>query len=197
MDKWTEADIPDQTGRTILITGANSGIGYEAARALAEKGAQVVMGCRNREKAEAAVAEIEAAEPAGSVEILEMDLADLESVELAAEEFRANHDRLDVLVNNAGLMATPNRRTAQGFEMQIGVNHLGHFLLTELLVDALKKGSPSRIVNVSSCYHDKAQGREGKIDIDSLITRTLPLEQINDAFEMMSSGTSIRTVVTF
>lgn len=163
MSDWTEANVPDQTGRTILITGANSGIGFEAARALAQHGATVVMGCRNRSKAEEAVSQIEATAPSGSVEILEMDLSDLGSVAAAADGFRATNGRLDVLVNNAGLMATPNQRTSQGFEMQFGVNHLGHFALTGRLLDMLLATESSRIVSISSQGH-----RAGKLDFDDL-----------------------------
>ena len=163
MGAWTESDIPDVTGYVVLVTGANSGIGFHTARALAEHGATVVMGCRNPDKAEAAAAEIDALEPIGSVELSELDLSDLRSVEAAADRFRESHDRLDVLINNAGLMATPNQRTAQGFEMQIGVNHLGHFALTGLLVDTLLKTPGSRVVSVSSQGH-----RPGRIDLDDL-----------------------------
>jgi NAD(P)-dependent dehydrogenase (short-subunit alcohol dehydrogenase family) len=163
MTKWTEDDISDQTGRTILITGANSGIGFEATRALVEHGAHVVMGCRNASKAQAAAGEIEATDASGSVEILEMDLADLESIQAAADQYLANHDRLDVLVNNAGLMALPYQKTAQGFEMQIGVNHLGHFALTAHLLDLLMATDDSRIVSISSQGH-----RPGRIDFDDL-----------------------------
>ncbi len=163
MTKWTEDDVPDQTGRTILITGANSGIGFEAARALAQHGATVVMGCRSRSKAEDALAEIEATEPSGTVDILEMDLADLDSVQEAAEAFKASNDRLDVLVNNAGLMATPEQRTAQGFEMQFGVNHLGHFAFTGRLTDLLLDSGSARVVSISSQGH-----RPGKINFSDL-----------------------------
>ena len=162
-EKWTEENIPDQTGRVVLITGANSGIGYEAARALAPHGATVVMGCRNRAKAEDAVASIAETDPSGTTEILEMDLSDLDSVKQAAAEFLSTHDRLDVLVNNAGLMATPEQRTAQGFEMQFGVNHLGHYVLTGLLLDVLRSTPGSRIVSISSQGH-----RPGKINFDDL-----------------------------
>jgi len=167
MSDWTTADIPDQTGRTILITGANSGIGFEAAKALVAKGAHVVLACRSMPKAEAAVAEIEADDPPGSTEILELDLADLESVKQAADAFLADHDRLDVLVNNAGLMAIPERLTPQGVEMQFGVNHLGHFALTGHLLDVLAatgtNDDPARVVSISSQGH-----RPGKIDFDNL-----------------------------
>ena len=160
---WTEADIGDQTGRTILITGANSGIGYEAARALAQHGAHVVLGCRTRSKADDAVARIDATNPSGSTEILEMDLADLDSVADAAARFASEHERLDVLVNNAGLMATPKQRTAQGFEMQFGVNHLGHFALTGHLIEMLMASGPARVVSISSQGH-----RPGKIRFDDI-----------------------------
>jgi NAD(P)-dependent dehydrogenase (short-subunit alcohol dehydrogenase family) len=167
MSDWTTNDIPDQSGKIILITGANSGIGYEAAKALVDKGAHVVLACRSRAKAEDAVAQIEAGEPSGSTEILEMDLADLDSVKQAAGAFLASHDRLDVLVNNAGLMATPKKLTAQGVEMQFGVNHLGHFALTGHLLDLLAASGtddePARVVSVSSQAH-----RPGKIDFGNL-----------------------------
>lgn len=167
MTDWTTDDIPDQSGRTFLITGANSGIGFEAAKALVAEGAHVVLGCRSRSKADDAVAEIEAAGGSGSTEILEMDLADLDSVRTAAESFLADHDRLDVLINNAGLMATPQRTTEQGVELQFGVNHIGHFALTGLLLDALTAAgteeTPARVVTISSQAH-----RRGKIDLDHL-----------------------------
>ena len=167
MTEWTTDDISDQTGRTYLITGANSGIGFEATKALVGEGAHVVLACRSRAKAEAAVTEIEADEPSGSMEILEMDLADLESVRSAAEAYLADHDRLDVLVNNAGLMATPKRLTEQGVELQFGVNHLGHYLLTGLLLDVLAASGteevPARVVTISSQAH-----RSGTIDLENL-----------------------------
>ena len=161
--QWTEADIPDQTGRTILITGANSGIGFEAARALAEHGASVVLACRNRVKADAAVASIRTTAPDVGLEVLEVDLADLESVAIAAEKFLANHDRLDLLINNAGLMALPRQLTVQGFEMQFGVNHLAHFALTGHLIERLVATSGSRVVSISSNGH-----KPGSIHFDDL-----------------------------
>ncbi len=161
--RWSENRIPDQTGRTVLITGANSGLGYETARALAHKGATVVMACRNAIKADAAKARIDATRPSGSLEIVAMDLADLESVRAGAEEFLDSHERLDVLVNNAGLMMTPKGKTAQGFETQFGVNHLGHYALTGHLLGVLQESGASRVVNVSSFGH-----RPGKIDFDDL-----------------------------
>ncbi len=162
-DKWTEQNIADQTGRVVLITGANSGVGYEAARALAQHGATVVMGCRTRSKADDAVAAIAETNPSGTTEILEMDLSDLDSVKEAAAEFLSAHDRLDILINNAGLMATPKQQTAQGFEMQFGVNHLGHYVFTGLLLDVLRATPGSRVVTISSQGH-----RMGKINFDDL-----------------------------
>ena len=160
---WTKADIPDQSGRTALITGANSGIGYEAALALVQKGANVVLACRSTTKAEDAAGKIEATNPSGSTEVLKMDLADLDSVGRAAQDFIEAHDRLDMLINNAGLMATPDSRTAQGFEMQFGVNHLGHFALTGHLLDLIRASGRSRVVSVSSQGH-----RPGRINFDDL-----------------------------
>jgi NAD(P)-dependent dehydrogenase (short-subunit alcohol dehydrogenase family) len=162
-EHWTEADIPDLTGRVIVVTGANSGIGYEAARAFAQHGATVVLACRNRAKAESAVAEIEAVAADPKLEILDVDLADLDSVSGAAKQFLADHDRLDALVNNAGLMALPHQTTAQGYEMQFGVNHLAPFALTGHLLERLLATEGSRVVAVSSTGH-----RPGRIDFDDL-----------------------------
>ncbi|MGI9615665.1 MAG: oxidoreductase [Acidimicrobiales bacterium] len=164
MTTWTERDIPDLSGKTFLVTGANSGIGFEASRALAENGASVVMGCRNPAKAEQAIDAIVALEPRGRVELLQIDLADLASVSAAADEFLADHDQLDCLINNAGLMATPEQRTVQGFEMQLGVNHLAHFALTGHLIDRLIESGPgSRVVSISSMGH-----RPGRMKFDDL-----------------------------
>jgi NAD(P)-dependent dehydrogenase (short-subunit alcohol dehydrogenase family) len=160
---WTEADIPDLTGRVILVTGANSGIGYEAARAFAEHGAHVVLACRNEAKATAALERIHATTPDATLELLLVDLADLGAVELAAKQFLASHDRLDVLVNNAGLMATPHGVTPQGYEMQLAVNHLAPFALTGHLLDRLLATPRSRVVAISSQGH-----RPGRIDFDDL-----------------------------
>jgi NAD(P)-dependent dehydrogenase (short-subunit alcohol dehydrogenase family) len=163
--KWTEDDIPDQTGRIALVTGANSGLGYETARALAAHGAHVVLACRNAERAGDARNRITEAAPDASTEILLTDMADLDSVAGSAAQFCAAHDRLDLLINNAGLMATPKGRTAQGFETQFGVNHLGHFALTAALLDPLlAAGEGSRVVSVSSTAH-----RMGKMRFDDLM----------------------------
>jgi len=165
---WTtsgfeETDIPDQRGRVALVTGANTGIGWETARALAAHGATVVLGCRSRDRGEAAAERISGVAPGGSVEVLELDLADLDSVSTAAAELRARHDRLDLLINNAGIMAVPRSTTAQGFESQIGVNHLGHFALTGRLLEPLLATTGSRVVTVSSSAH-----HGGRLVLDDL-----------------------------
>ena len=162
-ERWSEGNIPDLSERVIMVTGANSGIGYEAARAFAQHGAHVVLACRNRTKADAAVADIRASAADPSGEVLEVDLGDLDSVASAAKQFLSDHDRLDVLVNNAGLMALPHQRTAQGFEMQFGVNHLAPFALTGHLLNRLLATPGSRVVAVSSTGH-----RPGKIHFDDL-----------------------------
>ncbi len=160
---WDEGRVPEQTGRVALVTGANSGIGFEAARVLAERGAHVVLACRSEDKARAAAEEIRGAGPAGSVETLPLDLMRLASVREAADRFRASHDRLDLLINNAGIMAVPEGRTEDGFERQMGTNHFGHFALTGLLLDLLLATPDARVVTVSSGAH-----RWGRIDFDNL-----------------------------
>lgn len=160
--KWTEADIPDLTGRTALVTGANTGLGFHQARQLARHGATVLVAARNREKGRAAVERITAEVPADRVELVSLDLADLESVRASAAELTGRLTRLDLLVNNAGVMAVPERRTtAQGFELQFGTNHLGHFALTGLLLPLLMRTEGSRVVTMSSFMH-----RLGRLDLD-------------------------------
>jgi NAD(P)-dependent dehydrogenase (short-subunit alcohol dehydrogenase family) len=150
---WTAADIPDQRGRTAVVTGANGGLGLETARALAAKGAHVVMTARNQEKATAAVEEIRGTVPAASLELIPLDLGSLASVREAAQQILAAHDTIDILVNNAGLMGIPEQRTVDGFEMQFGVDHLGHYALTALLMPALLRANQARIVTVTSTAH--------------------------------------------
>ena len=152
MTKWTAADIPDQTGRTAVITGANTGLGYETAAALAGRGARVVLAVRTLEKGRQAVARITAATPGAEVELQELDLTSLESVRAAAARLRSGHDRIDLLINNAGVMYTPRSTTKDGFELQFGTNHLGHFAFTGLLLDRLLPVA-SRVVTVSSIGH--------------------------------------------
>jgi NAD(P)-dependent dehydrogenase (short-subunit alcohol dehydrogenase family) len=156
----------DLSGKTFFVTGGNSGIGLATVSLLARQGARVLAGCRNVEASETVFAGIRSPEMRGSIEVVRLDLGDLASVRKCAERILAKVPRLDGLVNNAGVMNTPQGRTKDGFETQFGTNHLGHFLLTELLIPQLIESAPSRIVNLSSCYHDKAMGRNGKIDLD-------------------------------
>lgn len=150
---WTAADIPDQRGRTAVVTGANGGLGLVTARDLAVKGAHVVMAVRNQQKAAAAVEEIRAAAPHASLELVALDLSSQASVKEAAGQILAAHDSLDLLVNNAGVMGIAEARTVDGFEMQLGVDHLGHWTLTALLLPALLRTPGSRIVTVTSTAH--------------------------------------------
>jgi len=150
---WAEADIPDQSGRTAVVTGANGGLGLETARALAAAGAEVVMAARNQERAAAARDQIQASVPEAKLTIVELDLGSLDSVEVAAEQVLAAHQTIDLLVNNAGVMGIPEQRTADGFEMQLGVDHLGHFAFTARLLPALLRAQAARIVTVTSSAH--------------------------------------------
>jgi NAD(P)-dependent dehydrogenase (short-subunit alcohol dehydrogenase family) len=159
--RWTAADIPDLTGRLAVVTGANSGLGLITSRELARSGAEVVMACRNMDKGEQAAEQIRAAGVTGQVRLEELDLADLGSVAAFADRFAG--DRIDILINNAGLMAPPRRLTADGFESQIGTNHLGHFALTGRLLGRLLAAPEPRVVTVSSQAH-----RTGKISFSDL-----------------------------
>ncbi len=163
-DNWTIKDIPDLSGKVIIVTGGNSGLGFESVKAFAEKGAEVIMTCRSNEKGEKAKSEIMQRKPEGSVEVAELDLADLNSVRRFAEEFQHSHSRLDVLLNNAGIMTTPYFRTKDGFEGQMGTNHLGHFALTGLLLPVIRETPASRVVSVSSTAH-----KGGEMDFDNLL----------------------------
>lgn len=150
---WSVSDIPELTGRIAVVTGANSGLGLEAARALAGAGATVVMAARDRDKAQAAHQHILADHPRASLEIEEMDLASLASVRAAATRIMDRHPAIDILMNNAGVMATPERRTEDGFELQFGVNHLGHWVLSARLLPALLHADSARVVTVTSTGH--------------------------------------------
>jgi len=156
----------DLSGRVYIVTGANSGSGFATAKQLAEQGAHVVGACRRVDAGNEAFADLRNVR--GSVEIMELDLASLTSVRRFAETFLSNYDRLDGLVNNAGVMHTPEGKTENGFETQIGINHLGHFLLTELLLDILKASAPARIVCVSSVAHAGMRGIYGEIDFEDM-----------------------------
>jgi NAD(P)-dependent dehydrogenase (short-subunit alcohol dehydrogenase family) len=147
---WTTDDIPDQTGRVAVVTGANSGLGYESSLELARAGATVVMGVRNVEKGQRAVDRIKAQVPTAEVELRELDLGSLDSVRAFAQMVTSEHPAIDILLNNAGLMATPAGETVDGFETQVGTNHLGHFVLTEALLPALEAAPAARIVTLTS-----------------------------------------------
>ena len=161
--RWTAADMPDLADKTVIVTGANSGLGFEGAKAFAARGASVVLACRSAEKGAAALESIRRDVAAAKVELLPLDLASLASVRELAERFAAAHERLDVLCNNAGVMALPRRETADGFEMQLGTNHLGHFALTGLLLPKLLAAPGARVVNQSSTAH-----RFGRMRFDDL-----------------------------
>jgi len=163
MKRWTVEQMPDQSGRVAVVTGANSGLGYETSLALARKGAQVIMACRNMEKGQKAVDDVGQLVAGAKLDLMPLDLSSLESVRAFAADFLSRYDQLDLLINNAGVMAIPRRETADGFEMQFGTNHLGHFALTGLLLDVILKTTGSRIVNVSSVAHTM-----GTINFDDL-----------------------------
>jgi NAD(P)-dependent dehydrogenase (short-subunit alcohol dehydrogenase family) len=153
MTKWTTARIPDQTGRIAIVTGANTGLGLETAKALAAKGAHVVLAVRNLDKGKAAVDWIMRSAPTADLELQQLDLGSLASVRSAAEDLKRKHDRIDLLINNAGVMWPPKQTTEDGFELQFGTNHLGHFALTGLLLDRMLTVPGSRVVTVSSQGH--------------------------------------------
>jgi NAD(P)-dependent dehydrogenase (short-subunit alcohol dehydrogenase family) len=153
MSKWTAADVPDQTGRVAIITGSNTGIGYGAAAVLAGKGAHTVLAVRNTDKGNDAAARIKNASPNATVSVQELDLTSLESIRTAADELRARFPRIDLLINNAGVMYTDKASTKDGFELQFGTNHLGHYALTGRLLDHMLGVEGSRVVTVSSVGH--------------------------------------------
>jgi NAD(P)-dependent dehydrogenase (short-subunit alcohol dehydrogenase family) len=162
--KWTTGQMGSQAGKTALVTGANSGIGYQAALELARHGAHVLLACRNAAKGEAALARLQREAPGASAEVVELDMASLASIRAFAAAFAARGVGLDLLINNAGVMALPNRElTPDGFERQFGTNHLGHFALTGLLIPQLLATAAPRVVTVASLAH-----RDGKIEFDNL-----------------------------
>jgi NAD(P)-dependent dehydrogenase (short-subunit alcohol dehydrogenase family) len=161
--KWKFEDIPDQTGKISIVTGANSGLGFEEAKALTRKGAPVVMACRNLEKAEEAKDNILSEFPEVSLEIMHLDLSDLSSIRKFVKDFKSKHESLNILCNNAGIMMIPYQKTVDGFELQLGTNHFGHFALTGLLIETLIKTENSRIVTMSSFGH-----KMGKMDFEDL-----------------------------
>lgn len=153
--------VPSQKGKTAIVTGANTGLGYETALGLASKECKVVMACRNKDKAEKAMADIRKEVPNADLEFIKLDLNSLKSVREFAKAYAEKHDKLDLLINNAGLMIPPLMRTEEGFESQFGVNHLGHFLLTNLLFPIINKTENARIVSLSSIAH-----KSGRIHFD-------------------------------
>ena len=161
---WTSDRIPDLTGKVAIVTGANSGIGYDTAKELARKGAQTILACRSVDKAELALERINEEYPDAPVELMKLDLASLQSVRDFAGAFGKKYDRLDLLINNAGIMMVPYGLTEDGFESQLGTNHLGHFALTGLLIEHLMSTPHARIVNVSSMAH-----LSGRMDFDNLM----------------------------
>ncbi len=162
-DAWTFEAIPDLSGRTLIVTGGNSGLGFETARALAKRGARVVIACRNPEKASDAIARLRAENPQADVEAMALDLASLASVRAFASSFLGKQSPLHGLINNAGVMALPRCETVDGFEMQLGTNHFGHFALTGMLLEPLLATPGSRIVNLSSTMH-----KAGRMRFDDL-----------------------------
>ena len=165
MEQWTTADIPDLTGKAAIITGANSGVGYETALELARHGATTIFACRSSSRGESALRRIKKAIPSADVQLAILDLGDLSSISEFAQDFKDTHEKLDMLINNAGIMATPYRSTADGFESQFGTNHLGHFALTAELIPVIAAAPSSRVVNVSSLAH-----RGESIDFENLQT---------------------------
>lgn len=163
-DKWTFENIPNLHGKIIIVTGGNSGLGFESVKAFALKGAKVILACRNLIKGEKAKSEILLENTSVDIIVMGLDLANLNSVKIFAEQYKQQYRQLDVLLNNAGIMATPNIKTDDGFEVQLGTNHLGHFALTACLLPLLKATPKSRVVNVSSLAH-----KGGIIDFDDLM----------------------------
>ncbi|MBN1388190.1 MAG: SDR family NAD(P)-dependent oxidoreductase [Bacteroidales bacterium] len=171
MAKWTEKDIAEQNNKTVIITGSNSGIGFQAAKVFALKGAKVVMASRNNQKSFRAIRKILRKYDKANLEYIHLDLASLDSIKKFVSEFRKKNDRLDVLINNAGVMATPHRKTRDGFEYQFGINHLGHFALTGHLIDLLMKTTGSRVVTVTSIAHFRGRMYFDDMEGDSWYSR--------------------------
>jgi NAD(P)-dependent dehydrogenase (short-subunit alcohol dehydrogenase family) len=171
---WTEKDVPDQSGRFAVVTGSNTGLGYDTARVLAARGATVVMACRDTAKADAAAARIRQLSPGATVAVQKLDLGSLASVREAAAAIGETYPRIDLLINNAGVMYPPLERTAEGFELQFGTNHLGHFALTGLLLPNLLPVDGSRVVVVASIAHNI----RAKIDFDDLQWEKRPYNRV-------------------
>jgi len=164
---WTQSNMPDQSGRVVIVTGANSGIGLETARELARKSAHVVLACRSEARADEALADIRSSLSDAQIDFMALDLADLDQVRAFATSVHERFDRLDLLINNAGVMVPPASKTKQGYELQFGVNHIGHFALTGMLLDLLMATNGVRIVNVSSSAHRFGRMNFGDLDFDA------------------------------
>jgi NAD(P)-dependent dehydrogenase (short-subunit alcohol dehydrogenase family) len=162
--KWTESDVPDQSGRVAIVTGSNTGLGYETARVLAARGAHVVIAVRDTAKGDDAASKIRAVTPDADVKVVALDLGSLTSVRTAAEQLKADYPRIDLLINNAGVMYPPKQTTSDGFELQFGTNHLGHFALTGLVLENILPVANSRVVTVASVAHRN----QASIDFDDL-----------------------------
>ena len=162
--KWDKTNIPDLSGKVILVTGGNIGLGYESVKAFAEKGAEVILASRSDKRGEEAKTKILETAPDSIISVMKLDMADLYCIKSFSDEFKKKYDRLDVLLNNAGIMIPPYFRTKDGFEGQMGTNHLGHFALTGHLMDLLKRTKGARVVNVSSNAH-----KAGRMDFDNLL----------------------------
>ena len=197
---WTESDVPDQTGRTVVVTGANDGIGFEAAKVLARRGATVLLACRDVAKGERAADAIRADDTDASAHVVQLDLASQASVRTAAEEIRSSSPRLDLLINNAGVMLVPYERTEDGFELTLATNHLGHFALTGLLLDRLLETPRSRIVTVSSVAHQRGVIRFDDLQSERSYNASAAYEQsklanllftyeLNDRLKAAGAGT--------
>ncbi|MCX5281042.1 oxidoreductase [Streptomyces sp. NBC_00198] len=172
-DRWTATDVPNQQGRTAVVTGGNTGIGFEAADVLTRRGASVVLAVRDPEKGKHAAARLVARTPSADIRVVHLDLSSLASVRDAAAELRSACARIDLLINNAGVMYTPYRTTEDGFELQFATNHLGHFALTGLLLDLLPADPAARIVTVSSAGHRMG----GPLDLDDPHWRNRPYDR--------------------
>jgi NAD(P)-dependent dehydrogenase (short-subunit alcohol dehydrogenase family) len=162
--KWNSNDIPDLNGKVIIVTGGNSGLGYESVKAFAGHNATVILASRSVDRGEQARKEILIKTPGSKIAVMQLDLSDMASIRAFADDFKLKYNRLDVLLNNAGIMTTPYFLTKDGFEGQVGTNHLGHFALTGLLMDIIQNTPKSRVVNVSSMAH-----RQGNMDFDNLL----------------------------
>lgn len=200
MNGWTTKDIPDQSGRVVVITGANSGVGYESAVALAAKGAHVVMASRSMDKLETARRDLLQRVPKAQIDVMQLDLGNLDSVRKFADNFNAGYDRLDILMNNAGIMIPPYGKTVDGFELQFGTNHLGHFALTGLLLPKILATPRSRIATTSSSayllgrihwddLHFEKQYRAAMAYAQSKLANVLFMRELQHKLEAINSNT--------